>query len=181
MDTDYDIQKALEDLNANEVEGFNRSKITHYLEYFDNKDSTTPSNTPSAKKNSTDFSLKSVDFDKFLNVQNNYDSYASSNLKSDLTFCEETYIGNTKDDFGITQNGKKLICSNLLCSKCDIKVSIFKNKKWNDSCDYMFFRNNYGDQIKLSEVMFYLFRNLLIPLGLFAIHVNALGLIWKMI
>ena len=43
------------------------------------------------------------------------------------------------------------ICSALLCTKCDVKVSIFKNKLWCDSCDYLFFRNNYGDQIKLSE------------------------------
>jgi hypothetical protein len=111
----------------------------------------TPSNTPSTKQTKT-FSLKGVDFGKFLNVQNNRDDYASNNINDDLTFCEITYIGNTKGDFGVSLNGNKLICSHLLCSKCDIKVSAFKNKKWIDACDYMFFRNNYGDQIKLSEV-----------------------------
>jgi hypothetical protein len=90
-------------------------------------------------------------------MQNNYDSYASNNFKMDLSFCETAYIGNSKHEFGCSQNGVKLICNNLLCSKCDIKVSAFKNKKWNDSCDYMFFRNNYGDQIKLSEVNFFVF------------------------
>ena len=36
--------------------------------------------------------------------------------------------------------------------KCDTKVSSFKYNKWEDSCDYLFFRNNYGDKNKLSEV-----------------------------
>jgi hypothetical protein len=123
----------------------------YHLEYFDGKDSTTPSNTPSAKQ-ANEFTLKTVDFDKFINVQNNYDNYASNNFKDDLTFCDTTYIGNSKGELGASVNGKKLICSHLLCSKCDIKVRTFKNQKWMDSCDYMFFRNNYGDQIKLSEV-----------------------------
>ncbi len=45
------------------------------------------------------------------------------------------------------------MCNNLTCSKCDVKVSMFKNMKWSESCDYLFFRNNYGDQIKLGDKM----------------------------
>jgi hypothetical protein len=46
----------------------------------------------------------------------------------------------------------------MLCTKCDTKVSMFKDMKWCDSCDYLFFRNNYGDAIKLSEVNKYIFK-----------------------
>lgn len=35
--------------------------------------------------------------------------------------------------------------------KCDLKVSMFKSRRWCDTADYLFFRNNYGDQIKLGE------------------------------
>lgn len=28
---------------------------------------------------------------------------------------------------------------------------MFRNMKWCDSCDYLFFRNNYGDECKLTE------------------------------
>jgi hypothetical protein len=34
-----------------------------------------------------------------------------------------------------------------------MKVKIFKNQKWDDSCDYLFFRNNIGNVIKLAEVI----------------------------
>jgi hypothetical protein len=68
-------------------------------------------------------------------------------------YCEYVYLGNTEGELGCTITNPK-ICSNLLCSKCDTKISLFKNQKWSDSCDYLFFRNNYGDQIKLSEVLF---------------------------
>ena len=33
-----------------------------------------------------------------------------------------------------------------------MKVKIFKNQRWDDSCDYLFFRNNIGNVVKLSEV-----------------------------
>jgi hypothetical protein len=85
-------------------------------------------------------------------MQNQYDSYASNNFKTDLNFCDTVYIGNTNYEFGMTQSTNKFICNNLICSKCDNKVSAYKNQKWNDTCDYMFFRNNHGDQIRLSEV-----------------------------
>ncbi len=38
-----------------------------------------------------------------------------------------------------------------MCTKCDVKVSSFKNKKWSDTSDYLFFRNNYGNDNKLKE------------------------------
>jgi hypothetical protein len=125
--------------------------LCNNLEPYFNGDSTTPSNTPSAKQ-ANEVNLKSVNFDNFLNIQNNYDSYASNNLGIDLAFCETSYIGNAKGNFGLSVGVSKNICSNLICAKCDTKVSPIVNQKWNDNCDYTFFKNNHGDEIKLSEV-----------------------------
>jgi hypothetical protein len=101
--------------------------------------------------------LKTVNFDNFLNFQN-YDNFESNNYNNDLTFCDTAYIGNAKNEFGISQSSNKLICNNLICAKCDKKVSSFVNKKWNENCDYVFIKNNHGDQNKLSEVKRNLFR-----------------------
>ena len=60
-------------------------------------------------------------------------------------YCEITYLGNFT-----FENGKKL-CDNLICTKCDVKVSIFKNKKWDENVNYLFFRNNYLRRNKLEE------------------------------
>ena len=56
------------------------------------------------------------------------------------------YLGNfTTDD--------RPLCENLLCTKCDVKVSIFKNKRWKSEVDYLFFRNNYSRKDKLQTML----------------------------
>lgn len=59
-------------------------------------------------------------------------------------YCEVAYLGNG----GYSE---KNICDNLLCTKCDVKVSIFPNKQWDTSVNYMFFRNNYARKDSLSQ------------------------------
>lgn len=59
-------------------------------------------------------------------------------------YCEVTYIGNGLNNF-------KDLCDNLLCTKCDVKVSIFPNKQWDTAVNYMFFRNNYARKDILSQ------------------------------
>ena len=56
---------------------------------------------------------------------------------SKLKQCEIVYLGN-----GISN--EHFLCNNLLCTKCDVKVSIFENKMWDSSVNYLFFRNNYA-------------------------------------
>lgn len=95
--------------------------------------------------------LKNIDFSKYFE-QNNIEPYTSTSFKQTLEYCDTTYIGSNQSEVGYSKTGKaNKICGNLLCLKCDVKISMFKNKKWNDNCDYLFFRNNYGDKIKLSE------------------------------
>lgn len=111
-------------------------------------------------------------------------------MKVAFKFCVGTFIGNGKTESGFTSqmSDKKVefsimqICSNLLCSKCDCKVSMFKDMKWDNSCDYLFFRNNYGDSIKLSEVTFPLtYRKSLNHPGQPVTPASALGLMSKII
>lgn len=42
----------------------------------------------------------------------------------------------------------------MTCTKCDYKVTVFDHHRWDDSCYYLFFRNNYPDtlQTKLLKV-----------------------------
>ena len=81
------------------------------LEYFKNNDMPTPQNTPSAKK-AAEFSLKNVDFSKFLDNQDNFDS---NKLRHEKEFCEPLLLGNTKLDIGYTENieNPKVIIINL--------------------------------------------------------------------
>ena len=58
--------------------------------------------------------------------------------------CETTYLGNGLSD-DIT------LCDNLICTKCDCKVNIFKNQMWDTDVNYLFFRNNFATPNKLKE------------------------------
>lgn len=42
-------------------------------------------------------------------------------------------------------------CDNLRCLKCNFKVMTFLGKSWDESADYIFFRNNVPNEKKLSE------------------------------
>ena len=54
------------------------------------------------------------------------------------------YLGNGFSD-------DVVLCDNLICTKCDCKVSIFKNYMWDIDVDYLFFRNNFATPEKLKQ------------------------------
>ena len=58
--------------------------------------------------------------------------------------CEIAYLGNGFSD-DVT------LCDNLICTKCDCKVSIFKNQMWDIDVNYLFFRNNFATPEKLKQ------------------------------
>jgi|LauGreDrversion4_2_1035121.scaffolds.fasta_scaffold2299254_2 hypothetical protein len=60
----------------------------------------TPQNTPSAKK-TADFSLKNVDFSKFLDNQNNFES---NPIRHEREYCDPIFIGNSAQDIGYSEN-----------------------------------------------------------------------------
>ena len=79
------------------------------IEYFDNNESQTPQNTPSAKK-ATEFSLKNIDFSKYLESRDDYSSAnnkMSHHTRHELTFCSNTLIGNGKFEVGCTTDDNK--------------------------------------------------------------------------
>ena len=58
--------------------------------------------------------------------------------------CDIAYLGNGfSDDI--------FLCDNLICTKCDCKVSIFKNYMWDIDVNYLFFRNNFATPEKLKQ------------------------------
>ena len=74
----------------------------NYIEYFENNDSATPSNTPSAKK-AHEINLKQIDFNKFLN---NYNE-DNINIRNEKVYCDITYLGDSLQDVG--RNNKNII------------------------------------------------------------------------
>ena len=58
--------------------------------------------------------------------------------------CDVAYLGN-----GLSDDIR--LCENLICTKCDCKVMIFKNKMWDIDVDYLFFRNNFATPDKLKK------------------------------
>ena len=63
---------------------------------------------------------------------------------SEKSECEIAYLGNGFSD-------EINLCDNLICTKCDCKVSIFKNYMWDIDVDYLFFRNNFATPEKLKQ------------------------------
>jgi hypothetical protein len=58
---------------------------------------------------------------------------------------------NTSKGYKHSSFAKDISCSNLRCLKCNFSVLIFNECTWEDSVDYMFFRNNVPNEIKLSK------------------------------
>lgn len=52
--------------------------------------------------------------------------------------------------FLVPPSSKKKTCRNLHCQSCDFHVISIKDKKWNNKCDYMHFRNFHPNVEKLS-------------------------------
>ncbi|NXI74313.1 CH037 protein, partial [Anseranas semipalmata] len=44
-------------------------------------------------------------------------------------------------------------CDQLRCTACDFRVSLFNDYIWDQSCDYLFFRNNMPELSKLRAKM----------------------------
>lgn len=46
---------------------------------------------------------------------------------------------------------QRLPCNNLICTQCDIKIGSFEQQKWKQNADYLFFRSNFGNPLKLKQ------------------------------
>ncbi|CAN8183819.1 unnamed protein product [Coccothraustes coccothraustes] len=67
--------------------------------------------------------------------------------------CCPVYLGGSLSPSGIGTNISKRACDQLRCTACDFRVSLFNDYVWDQSCDYLFFRNNMPELSKLRAKM----------------------------
>ncbi|XP_062460630.1 cilia- and flagella-associated protein 418 isoform X1 [Pezoporus occidentalis] len=67
--------------------------------------------------------------------------------------CSPVYLGGSFSPHGIGTNTSKRTCDQLRCTACDFRVSLFNDYVWDQSCDYLFFRNNMPELSKLRAKM----------------------------
>ncbi|XP_027512914.1 protein C8orf37 homolog isoform X2 [Corapipo altera] len=67
--------------------------------------------------------------------------------------CCPVYLGGSASPCGIGTNISKRTCDQLRCTACDFRVSLFNDYIWDQSCDYLFFRNNMPELSKLRAKM----------------------------
>ncbi|XP_063306381.1 cilia- and flagella-associated protein 418 [Pelobates fuscus] len=67
--------------------------------------------------------------------------------------CCPVYIGGSNITFGIGTNISERACNHLRCTACDFNVVIFDDYAWDQSCDYLFFRNSMPELDKLQTKM----------------------------
>ncbi|XP_016152315.1 PREDICTED: protein C8orf37 homolog isoform X1 [Ficedula albicollis] len=67
--------------------------------------------------------------------------------------CCPVYLGGSLSPSGIGTNISKRTCDQLRCTACDFRVSLFNDYVWDQSCDYLFFRNNMPELSKLRAKM----------------------------
>ncbi|KAM3680537.1 cilia- and flagella-associated protein 418 isoform 1-T1 [Ammospiza maritima maritima] len=76
--------------------------------------------------------------------------------------CCPVYLGGSLSPSGIGTNISKSFsdcsslsraCDRLRCTACDFRVSLFNDYVWDQSCDYLFFRNNMPELSKLRAKM----------------------------
>ncbi|XP_075995133.1 cilia- and flagella-associated protein 418 [Genypterus blacodes] len=65
------------------------------------------------------------------------------------TKCCPVFLGGSSVTNGLGTMLSKRSCDQLRCTSCDFRVLTFDDCEWDDSCDYLFFRNNMPEREKL--------------------------------
>eukprot|EP00041_Stephanoeca_diplocostata_P008452 m.125532 g.125532 ORF g.125532 m.125532 type:complete len:221 (-) comp17329_c0_seq1:382-1044(-) len=65
--------------------------------------------------------------------------------------CNPVLLGGSSHEMGMASISGKKPCDRLKCIDCDFKVCWFNDHKWDDHCDYLFFRNGCTDPDKLKS------------------------------
>ncbi len=63
---------------------------------------------------------------------------------------------------------KRKSCTALLCLACDINVAIYKNAKWKQEYDYLYYRTHFGNEGRMRESQLY-------APGVLAMHCGCRG------
>ncbi|XP_052559280.1 cilia- and flagella-associated protein 418 [Tympanuchus pallidicinctus] len=92
-----------------------------------------------------------------LKLKSNYPSVTpgsnSAVVQAHRKRCCPVYLGGSSSPNGVGTNISKRTCDQLRCTACDFRVSLFNDYIWDQSCDYLFFRNNMPDLNKLRAKM----------------------------
>ncbi|XP_019469703.1 protein C8orf37 homolog isoform X1 [Meleagris gallopavo] len=92
-----------------------------------------------------------------LKLKSNYPSVrpgsSSAVVQAHRKRCCPVYLGGSSSPNGIGTNISKRTCDQLRCTACDFRVSLFNDYIWDQSCDYLFFRNNMPELNKLRAKM----------------------------
>mmetsp|Transcript_33611 Transcript_33611/g.73366 ORF Transcript_33611/g.73366 Transcript_33611/m.73366 type:complete len:211 (+) Transcript_33611:114-746(+) len=83
--------------------------------------------------------------------RNTYSQPQPSTNRGAKVKCGCPNIGGTAYRMGAAGIGETVCCDRLLCTKCDLAVVSFPDCKWSADANYMFFRNGYPDERKLSS------------------------------
>ncbi|XP_060241960.1 cilia- and flagella-associated protein 418 isoform X3 [Meriones unguiculatus] len=63
--------------------------------------------------------------------------------------CSPVYLSGSAIPCGIGTNTSQRACDRLRCVACDFRVVSYSDYVWDESCDYLFFRNNMPEFHKL--------------------------------
>ncbi|KAK6490808.1 protein C8orf37-like protein isoform X1 [Huso huso] len=63
--------------------------------------------------------------------------------------CCPIYLGGSSTSCGVGTSISQRTCNQLRCTACDFRVATFDDYEWDQSSDYLFFRNNMPDSNKL--------------------------------
>ncbi|KAJ8290946.1 hypothetical protein GJAV_G00019510 [Gymnothorax javanicus] len=66
-----------------------------------------------------------------------------------LRRCCPVFLAGSTIASGVGTSTSQRACSQLRCTSCDFRVITFDDHQWDSSCDYLFFRNNMPDRVKL--------------------------------
>ncbi|XP_049629922.1 cilia- and flagella-associated protein 418 [Suncus etruscus] len=74
---------------------------------------------------------------------------ATATISSFSKRCSPVYLGGSETPFGIGSSVSQRACDRLRCVACDFWVTSFNDCKWDETCDYLFFRNNMPEAHRL--------------------------------
>ncbi|KAJ6663922.1 hypothetical protein lerEdw1_008876 [Lerista edwardsae] len=80
-------------------------------------------------------------------------SFAKNPVKPFSKSPNSAFENNKANNITSTQARGKRTCDQLRCTGCDFHVSHFNDYQWDQSCDYLFFRNNMPEFSKLRTKM----------------------------
>lgn len=73
--------------------------------------------------------------------------------KKSLQKCYPIMLSGIHSSGYCSSSANPQACDRLRCTRCDLPVKRFVNKQWKQSAEYLFFRNNFSRDDKLSEMM----------------------------